>query len=145
MARKYQIIITDDDEDDRLLFKSVFDTTWLDCDVTFACDGVELLDTLGKASQLPALIFLDLNMPRMDGFMTLRELRSNPAYRTVPVIIFTTSSLPEHIAQCYEMGANSFLTKPSGYHQLTQLIRQLRAFWLDTAKIPANTEFVSSL
>ena len=139
MTRKYRIIITDDDDDDRLLFKSVFDSSWLDCEVAFAGDGVELLDHLENTRQLPSLIFLDLNMPRMDGFATLIELRSNPAYRSIPVIIFTTSSLPEHITRCYQLGANTYLTKPPGYQQLTNLINQIRAFWFDTARIPAST------
>jgi CheY-like chemotaxis protein len=138
MARKYRIIITDDDDDDRLLFKSAFDASWLDCDITFAGDGVELLDQLEVSRQPPALIFLDLNMPRMDGFATLNELRSKPAYRSIPVIIFTTSSLPEHITRCYQLGANSYLIKPPGYQQLTNLIYQIRAFWFDAARIPAS-------
>ncbi|MGA0558731.1 response regulator [Larkinella sp. VNQ87] len=138
MTRKYRIIITDDDDDDRLLFKSVFDAGWVDCEVLFAEDGVELLNQLESTRQLPALIFLDLNMPRMDGFATLNELRSNPIYRSVPVIILTTSSLPEHITRCYELGANSYLIKPPGYQQLTQLVEQIRSFWLNTARIPAN-------
>ncbi|RRB06908.1 response regulator [Larkinella rosea] len=139
MASKYRIIITDDDDDDRLLFKSVLDTKWSDCEVAFAGDGVELLDQLTDTRRLPALIFLDLNMPRMDGFTTLDELRANPAYRSIPVIIFTTSSLPEHISRCYELGANSYLIKPPGYQQLTNLIDQIRTFWFNTARIPANT------
>jgi CheY-like chemotaxis protein len=139
MAHKYRIIITDDDDDDRLLFKSVFDSNWRDCEIAFAGDGVELLDHLKNTHQLPSLIFLDLNMPRMDGFSTLTELRSNPAFRSIPVIIITTSSLPEHITRCYQLGANSYLTKPPGYQQLTNLISQIRAFWFDTARIPVST------
>lgn len=138
MARKYRIIITDDDDDDRLLFKSVLDTNWSDCEVAFAGDGVELLDQLKEIRHLPALIFLDLNMPRMDGFTTLDELRANPTYRSIPVIIFTTSSLPEHITRCYQLGANSYLIKPPGYQQLTRLIDQIRTFWFDTARIPSS-------
>ncbi|GAB3902235.1 hypothetical protein GCM10028803_28440 [Larkinella knui] len=111
----------------------------MDCDVSFAGDGVELLDFLENARHLPALIFLDLNMPRMDGFATLDELRSNPAFRSIPVIIFTTSSLPEHITRCYQLGANSYLIKPSGYQQLTTLIHQIRTFWFDTARLPSRT------
>ncbi|GAB3277973.1 response regulator [Larkinella harenae] len=136
MAHTYRIIITDDDDDDRLLFRTVLGASWADCEVVFAGDGVELLDQLEKNRQLPALIFLDLNMPRMDGFTTLKELRANPAYRSIPVIIFTTSSLPEHITRCYELGANSYLTKPTGYHELTHLVNQIRSFWLETARIP---------
>ncbi|GAB3921775.1 response regulator [Larkinella terrae] len=138
MAQRHRIIIADDDDDDRLLFKSILDKTWLDCDVTFAGDGVELLEHLESIQNVPVLIFLDLNMPRMDGFTTLNELRSNPAYRSIPVIIFTTSSLPDHITRCYQLGANSYLTKPSGYHQLTEVISQVRAFWFDVARIPGG-------
>ncbi|GAB3338122.1 response regulator [Larkinella ripae] len=139
MNPKYRIIITDDDDDDRLLFKSVVDKSWLDCEVLFASDGVELLEHLNaNPRQLPALIFLDLNMPRMDGFTTLNELRANPAYRAIPVLVLTTSSLPEHITRCYELGANSYLIKPSSYQQLSYLIDQTRTFWIHAARIPAN-------
>lgn len=138
MPRQLRIIITDDDDDDRLLFKSAFTHRWAECDVTFAGDGVELLEHLETARSLPSLIFLDLNMPRMDGFATLHELRSKPAFRSIPIIIFTTSSLPEHINRSYELGANSYLTKPPGYQQLIQVIDQIRAFWLDTARIPSG-------
>ncbi|WP_266365920.1 response regulator [Tellurirhabdus rosea] len=130
--------MADDDEDDRFLVKSVFDTNWQDCEVVFAVDGADLLERLDQSDRRPALILLDLNMPRMDGFAALRHIRANPAYRSIPVIIFTTSSAPEHIMLAYELGANSFLTKPSSFSGLSQLIHQVRLFWLDLARVPAN-------
>jgi len=131
--------MADDDEDDRFLVKSVFDTTWRDCDVVFATDGVELMEKLEQPESRPALILLGLNMPRMDGFTALRQIRSASRLRAIPVIMFTTSSAPEHVLQAYELGANSFVTKPSSYTELAQLIRQIRLFWLDLARVPANS------
>jgi CheY-like chemotaxis protein len=145
MPSKFKIFMADDDEDDRFLVKSVFDTNWLDCEMVFAADGVELLEKLDQSDAKPALILLDLNMPRMDGFSTLRNLRATPAYRSIPVIMFTTSSAPEHVIQSYELGANSFLTKPASYAELSQLIHQIRIFWLDLARVPANTKVTPTL
>lgn len=130
MADKYNVLLADDDEDDRFLLKSVFDTYWPDCEVRFAVDGVELLETLGQSDRHPDLILLDLNMPRMDGFSALEHIRNSAFTRTIPVVMFTTSSAPDHIHRAYELGANSFVTKPSNYRELVSVLTDLRTSWL---------------
>ena len=87
----------------------------------------------------PTLVLLDLNMPIMDGFQTLRLLRNNDAYKTIPVLVLTTSSQREDVSLAYSMGANSFIIKPHQYADLTRTVEQLQQFWLSTASISKAT------
>ena len=113
--------------------------------VRFVADGEELVDYLlrrGKyekasASPRPDLILLDLNMPRKDGREALREIRSHQELRRVPVIVFTTSRADTDIDKVYELGANSFVTKPAGFDQLVTTVTKLTGYWFGTVELPA--------
>lgn len=138
MNRNASILICDDDEDDLYLVKSVFNDTKFGNQTVYLKNGIELLDYLqNQTSELSiGLILLDLNMPKMDGREALKIIKSNPEFRRIPVIILTTSNSPQDIAQCYELGANCFMTKPSSYEGLNDAIKTLSKFWLELSHLP---------
>jgi CheY-like chemotaxis protein len=111
-------------------------------------DGEELVDYLlrrGKyesasASPRPDLILLDLNMPRKDGREALKEIRAHQELRRVPVVVFTTSRADTDIERVYELGANSFVTKPAGFDELVATVTQLTGYWFGTARLPGNAK-----
>ncbi len=138
MNRNASILICDDDEDDLYLVKSVFNDTKFSNQTVYLKNGVELLDYLQnqKNDTAVGLVLLDLNMPKMDGREALKMIKSNPEFRRIPVIILTTSNSPQDIYQCYELGANCFITKPSSYEGLNDAIKTLSKFWLELSYLP---------
>ena len=107
-------------------------------------DGEELLDYLfGTGSyvdhppQRPGLILLDLNMPRVDGREALARIKQDPTLKRIPIVILTTSEADEDIVQTYDLGVNSFITKPVSYNGLVEVMRGLGHYWLEIVALPA--------
>jgi len=138
------ILMAEDDADDRLLVKDALHECRCDADLRFVENGEELLDYLlqrgeGNGSALarrPGLIILDLNMPRKDGREALREIKSNPELRSIPVVVLTTSRADTDIEGIYQLGANSFISKPVRFDDLVNLMRLLGQYWLKTVELP---------
>lgn len=138
------ILIADDDEDDRMLTKEAFDENFKEKEIRFVNDGVELLDYLRRknkyanpvSSPRPSIILLDLNMPKMDGREALREIKSDPKLRTIPVVILTTSKAEQDIIKTYELGVNCFITKPVSFIAFLEVTRTLGHYWFNIAKLP---------
>jgi CheY-like chemotaxis protein len=138
------ILMADDDVDDRDLTRDAMARNHLKGELRWVENGEELLDYLNHrgrfsapgASPRPGLILLDLNMPRMDGREALREIKSHPELRRIPIIILSTSSADEDVLKSYELGANCFITKPTTFEQLVDVIRVLREHWLEMARLP---------
>ena len=137
--KQHIIFVAEDDEDDQFLLRSAFADTGMACKLVFFSDGEQLINELALTEKRPTLVLLDLNMPIMDGFQTLRLLRNNDAYKTIPVLVLTTSSQREDVSLAYSMGANSFIIKPHQYADLTRTVEQLQQFWLSTASISKAT------
>lgn len=136
------LLVADDDADDRLLIEEALIESDVERPLSFVEDGVELLDFLLRkgahaTAPRPALILLDLNMPRMDGREALREIRRHPQLRTIPVVILSTSSAEEDIVRCYELGANAFVCKPTRFDDLVELMGRLEAFWFGCCHLPS--------
>ncbi|HLL94312.1 MAG TPA: response regulator [Spirosoma sp.] len=123
------IWIVDDDEDDQLFIRSAFERHCPPINVLALNDGSELLSSLAECIEPPRLILLDINMPRKNGFETLRELRSNPDFADLPVVMLTTSSEEDDRKRCLALGANNFLTKPLTFDQLDPLVKSLINEW----------------
>lgn len=121
--------LVDDDEDDQLFIRSAFRNGQPPISVLTLSDGDELLPRLLACIDLPRLILLDVNMPRKNGFETLKELRSVPDFADLPVIMLTTSSDDEDRRRSLVLGANHFLTKPLTHEQLRQLAQELIQQW----------------
>lgn len=136
--------MAEDDADDQLLVQDAFAECGRQDAVRFVADGEELVDYLlrrGKyeqaaASPRPDLILLDLNMPRKDGREALREIRSHAGLRRVPVVVFTTSRAETDVERVYELGANSFITKPAAFDALVATVSKLTSYWFGTVELP---------
>jgi CheY-like chemotaxis protein len=140
------ILMADDDDDDYLLTKKALDESKLLNTLIRVSDGEELLDYLNargeyKATAVrPGVILLDLNMPRKDGREALKELKANPALRDIPVVIFTTSKAEEDIYRSYQLGSNSFITKPVTFENLITVMKTLGAYWFEIVELPKGNE-----
>jgi CheY-like chemotaxis protein len=140
------ILMADDDADDRLLAKDALTECRLANDLHFVEDGEELLEYLqrrGKYSSMadaprPGLILLDLNMPKKDGREALKEIRSDPELRKIPVVVLTTSKADTDIGCIYELGANSFISKPVSFDSLVEVMKILGRYWFEIVELPGK-------
>lgn len=138
------VLMADDDADDRLMMQQAFHDCGLSNPLQFAQDGVELMDYLRRRGRfaeagcfpMPSLILLDLNMPRKDGREALREIKSDPLLRHIPVVVLTTSTAVEDIARCYSEGANSFISKPVTFEGVVEAVCALDKYWLQIVALP---------
>ncbi len=132
------ILIGDDDADDRFLVEEALAECEPRYPLRFAQDGVEVMDYLHRvgpyadttAYPTPGLILLDLNMPRKGGREVLREIRSDPRLRNIPVVVWTTSRAEEDLEGSYRDGANRCITKPSNFQEIQLMLRDLTQTWL---------------
>jgi CheY-like chemotaxis protein len=141
------ILMAEDDADDRLLARDALAECGLGEDLRFVENGEELLDYLlqrGKydaQTPRPGLILLDLNMPVKDGREVLEEIKTNAALRRIPVVVLTTSRADTDIDRIYNLGANSFITKPVRYESLVEVMRAISQYWLKIVELPAPATF----
>jgi two-component system, response regulator len=140
MKKKSVILIADDDSDDCYLIRLAFEDCKIDNPIVFFKNGLEVVDYMIKQESLEqksvGLIILDLNMPKMGGKETLNNLKSNPFWRKVPVVVMTTSKAKEDIEECYDLGANSFISKPTSYEGLNDAVKTMAKMWLSYANLP---------
>jgi len=136
--REPAVLIAEDDNDDRLLLEMAFSQLEATYQLSFVADGEELLDYLhhrGKYARSkppwPSLVLLDLNMPKKDGREVLLEMKSDCHLRTIPVIVWTTSSLEEDMRLCKEAGAEDYVTKPANLADLNASIAEIVKAWLE--------------
>ena len=138
------ILLADDDPDDLHMARKALQKTGVTCDVFTVSDGEELLDFLrhtGKfappaLSPRPALILLDLNMPKMGGREALAEIKNDESLHRIPVVVMTTSTSEEDIERAYALGGNSFISKPITLGELAEIMRVLARYWLKIVRIP---------
>ena len=138
------ILMADDDSDDRLLVKDAMAECRWEGDMRFVENGEELLDYLMRRNRYsqpglaprPGLILLDLNMPRKDGREALREIKADAELRRIPVVVFTTSKADTDIGRLYDLGANSFISKPIQFDALVSVMRILGQYWFQTVELP---------
>ncbi|HQU90966.1 MAG TPA: response regulator [Pyrinomonadaceae bacterium] len=138
------ILMADDDADDRMLTRDALEESRVLNELRFVEDGEELMEYLtrnGKYanpedSPRPGLILLDLNMPKKDGREALKEIKSDPNLRRIPVVIMTTSQAEEDIFRSYDFGASSFITKPVTFDRLVELMRTLGEYWVEFVELP---------
>jgi len=110
-----KILMAEDDEDDVDLFKDVLTDLAVDVKLQVAVNGVELMKILEEAEVLPELIFLDLNMPLKNGMLCLQEIKANPRWKNIKVVILSTSSNQDQIKTAYDKGADFYMTKSASY------------------------------
>ena len=142
-SRVNVLLMAEDDSDDRLLVKDALsECTWR-ADLRFVANGEELMDYLCRRGEYasseaprPGLILLDLNMPRKDGREALREIKAHAELRRIPVVVLTTSRADTDIQAIYELGANSFISKPVQFEGLVNLMRVIGQYWFGTVELP---------
>ena len=125
MLQNQLLFLVDDDIDDHEIFKSALAKVDEGLALITATNGYEALNVLSTANTLPDYIFVDLNMPRMGGMQFLKEIKQTDTLKDIPVIIYTTSSNPNDIAKTRELGAVSFVTKPSRFSELCSFLQTL--------------------
>ena len=137
------ILLADDDPDDRRLTQDAFAESRLANDLRCVEDGQELLDYLrrdgrfqGEQAPRPGLILLDLNMPRMDGREALQAIKADPSLRSIPIVVLTTSKSEEDVFRSYDLGVNSFITKPVSFQSLVEVVRVLGHYWFEIVELP---------
>ena len=139
------ILIAEDDDDDYLLTEQALKEEHLLNPIKRVVDGADLMDYLRHQgpyrdlpeSPAPSLILLDLNMPRKDGREALREIKSDEKLRRCPVVVLTTSRADEDIVRSYQLGVNSFITKPVTFQGLVEAVRLLGRYWFDLVELPS--------
>jgi CheY-like chemotaxis protein len=139
--------MADDDEDDCMLAHEALAESRLANDLHFVPDGEELMDYLyqrGKyvdpsISPRPGLILLDLNMPKKDGREALQEIKSDPQLKHIPIVVLTTSKAEEDIYRSYDLGANSFITKPVTFSALVEVMKTIGKYWFEIVELPLKT------
>jgi CheY-like chemotaxis protein len=138
------ILLADDDEEDRAMTISALRERRVANDIRCVGDGEELSDYLfhrGKYANAaeapkPGLILLDLNMPKKDGREVLAEIKADADLRSIPVVVLTTSKAEEDIARTYDLGVNSFITKPVTFDGLVQAMDAFSRYWLEIVELP---------
>lgn len=140
----FSILVAEDNKYDRLILEEVFAELGLNVRLVFVTDGEEVLDYLhcrnaylapGSAPR-PALVLMDLNMPRMSGNDAVIRIRADADLHLLPVIALSTADNPKQIAQAYESGVNAFMTKPGQFGDFVDLLRRFADFWLVGARLP---------
>jgi CheY-like chemotaxis protein len=142
--RPLTILIADDDVEDQLLLADAFGESQLVNDLRFVEDGEQLLEYLRQRGRYadpataprPGVILLDLNMPRKDGREALQEIKADPTLRQIPIIVLTTSRAEEDIFRSYDLGVNSFITKPVSFGAMVELLKALRKYWFEIVELP---------
>ena len=136
--------MAEDDEDDRFLAAEALKEARLSNPLVFVHDGEELMEYLHargdyaspKSAPRPGLILLDLNMPRKDGRQALKEIKADPELRQIPVVVLTTSKADEDIQRIYDLGVNSFITKPVTFESLVDVMKTLHRYWFEIVALP---------
>ncbi|HXU33014.1 MAG TPA: response regulator [Thermoanaerobaculia bacterium] len=144
VSKEATILLVDDDPEDRMLTRQALSEGEVENPLFEVENGEELLDYLagrgrfeteGPAPQ-PGLILLDLNMPKKDGRQTLVELKQDPALRRIPVVVLSTSTADADVAHTYDLGSNSFITKPALFDDFVHSMRCLGRYWFGVVRRP---------
>jgi two-component system, response regulator len=144
MNSKKSILLVEDNPDDEELTLRALDRNHIANEVVVAHDGEEALDfVFGRGAwagrdpaDLPALILLDLNLPKLDGLGVLRQIRADERTRRAPVVILTSSREQQDLLRGYDLGANSYVRKPVEFDEFVEAVRQLGVYWLVLNELP---------
>ncbi|GAB3902706.1 response regulator [Larkinella knui] len=131
------ICIIDDAADYRFLVQTIFRRFFPENQVRFFSGGKEFVQELPKMTERPGLILLDRHMPDLDGHQLLLLLKQDPVYKTIPVVMLSSDASADEVNRCYEAGVNSFLSKPTEFDQLKEMMSLISRYWLGI-NLPVN-------
>jgi len=142
MSNQAPVLIAEDDPNDVFLLRRAFQKAGLANPLVVVHNGQEAIDYLGgegthanrREENFPALLFLDLKMPLMDGFDVLAWLNNRPCKQKLPVIVLTSSNQEKDIRQAREMGADEYRVKPQQFEELIQIVKEVRDRWLNSER-----------
>lgn len=144
VRRAITILMADDDEDDRDLTREALQNSRLANEMRFVVDGQDLMDYLRREGRYsdptidaprPGIVLLDLNMPKKDGREALAEIKSDPRLRSIPVVVLTTSKDEEDVFRTYDLGVNSFITKPVTFAGLVEVMKTWQRYWFELVEL----------
>jgi two-component system, response regulator len=143
-VRPVRVLCAEDDPDDRALVRDALTASRLPSELRFVKDGEELMDYLKIKGGLgdpvlaprPDIIFLDLWMPRKDGREALKEIKTNPSLRQIPVVVLTTSRAEEDVFRSYDLGASSFVRKTATFEALVEVMKAVGKYWFEIVDLP---------
>ena len=145
MRNPAPILHVEDNEDDQFFLKRAFAAAGIANDLLVVDDGQKAIDYLSGQGDyadrqkfaLPCLVILDLKLPRIHGLEVLKWIRAHEEFKTIIVIIFSSSPLRNDVDTAYKTGSNSFIVKPLGVDQMTQIAQLIKAYWLETNEFPS--------
>lgn len=134
------ILLVEDNPDDAELTRIAFAEAGIDYRLHVVGDGAQALAYLRgcSTSELPSLVLLDLNLPKLNGREVLEAIRADPATRSLPVVVLTTSAEPFDVDTVYELGANSYIQKPVEFERFVEVVRQIGLYWLALNQPPSK-------
>ena len=146
VTQNKEILLVEDNPDDVELTRIAFTEAGSGYAIRVVTDGAQALDYLFARGEhagrdindVPALVLLDLNLPKLNGREVLQAIRENPATRSLPVVVLTTSAEPMDVGSVYELGANSYIQKPVEFERFVDVVRQIGLYWL-VLNQPPNT------
>ena len=143
MPEKCPILLVEDNEDDIMITKRAIQKGQIKNTLCVARDGEEAMDFLRRRGRFreasrPGFVLLDLNMPKLDGFEVLREVKNDPDLRSIPVVVLTTSGRDEDIEQAYALGCNNYIVKPVSFEKFIRTVIEIRKYWLTISRIPTS-------
>jgi CheY-like chemotaxis protein len=135
------VLLVEDDPGDALMTQEAFEHHKIRNSLHIVRDGVEALQFLRREGEhanapRPGLILLDLNLPRMDGREVLAEVKADQRFRSIPVVVLTTSEAEEDILRSYNLHANAYVTKPVDFDRFIEVVRQIDDFFVTVVKLP---------
>jgi two-component system, chemotaxis family, response regulator Rcp1 len=140
-ASPFEVLLVEDSPGDVRLTREAFKDAKVHINLHVAPDGAEAMAYLGREGEYanaprPDLILLDLNLPKKDGRQVLEEIKGNPALKSIPVVVLTTSGSEEDILRSYRLHANCYITKPVGLDGFLKVVKSIDSFWLSVVKLP---------
>lgn len=139
------ILMADDDLEDQMLVRKAWERSRFRNDLRFVDDGEQLMDYLYRRnayadaidSPRPGVILLDLNMPKIDGYEALEEIKNDPGLRRIPVVVLTSSKAEEDIIRSYNLGVSGFITKPVTFEGFVEAVKTLGRYWFEMVELPS--------
>jgi CheY-like chemotaxis protein len=136
----FRILLVEDNPNDIEITRRALEKGQVKNELTIARDGQEAIDLLfgraGARGSLPGLILLDLNLPRVDGREVLSRIKTDPELRRIPVIVLTTSTREEDVVRSYDLGVNTFISKPVRFEDFIKVVTAIQEYWIVIATLP---------
>jgi len=147
-----EILVVEDNQSDAILTMHALEKSKVANRIHIVRDGEEALDFLlcfrkfphRSIERAPSLVLLDLKLPKVDGFDVLREIKSNPVTRSIPVVVLTTSNEERDLVKSYQLGVNSYIQKPVNFAEFQEVVRQLGMYWLLVNSKPPASAFIKT-